>query len=175
MKIARWQVIETMIRRGNWRIGAELGVLNGATFFHLLKTFPHLKMIGVDHWDATPGLRHDKESGITHYDHVPMAEFAANVKRRAKEYGPRAQILHMTTKEAADKIEDASLDFIFIDASHDTGSVLEDIANWRPKVRKGGGLIGHDSNWPSVQRALAAAFHPADVTYLDANIWFVRA
>lgn len=50
----------------------------------------------------------------------------------------------MTTDEAVSLFEDASLDGVFIDADHSYEAVKKDIANWMPKVRKGGILAGHD-------------------------------
>lgn len=51
--------------------------------------------------------------------------------------------------EMAARYADASLDFVFIDASHVYEAVQRDIAAWRSKVRPGGILAGHDfCNWP---------------------------
>jgi predicted O-methyltransferase YrrM len=58
---------------------------------------------------------------------------------------------------AAQSFRDEQFDFIFIDASHDYRSVLNDIWAWRPKVMKGGILAGHDycpERWPGVKRAV---------------------
>ena len=46
--------------------------------------------------------------------------------------------------EVADKFEDGSLDFVFIDADHEQEQVRKDILAWLPKVRKGGIISGHD-------------------------------
>ena len=40
--------------------------------------------------------------------------------------------------------EDGSLDFVFIDASHEYEHVKADILKWYPKVKNGGVLAGHD-------------------------------
>jgi predicted O-methyltransferase YrrM len=52
--------------------------------------------------------------------------------------------MKMTSLEAAALIPDGSLDLVFIDAAHDYPSVRADIDAWRPKVRAGGVLSGHD-------------------------------
>lgn len=63
-----------------------------------------------------------------------------------KELGLR-DIVHvfiMASTEAVKFVDDESMDIVFIDASHDYQSVLQDIASWYPKVRKGGIICGHD-------------------------------
>lgn len=42
--------------------------------------------------------------------------------------------------------EDKSIDFVFIDGSHDYTSVVKDINNYLPKVAPGGVIGGHDYN-----------------------------
>lgn len=51
--------------------------------------------------------------------------------------------------ECANKYENNSLDFIFIDAGHDYESVKKDINSWYPKLKKGGIISGHDYNQPT--------------------------
>jgi predicted O-methyltransferase YrrM len=59
--------------------------------------------------------------------------------------------------------EDNSLDFVFIDASHEYEDVKNDILTWLPKVKKGGVLAGHDyytnENWfDGVKKAVNEIF-----------------
>jgi hypothetical protein len=57
--------------------------------------------------------------------------------------------------EAAAMYPDESLDFVFIDASHDYVNVTNDITAWYPKVKSITGIMaGHDYSWgPEVKRA----------------------
>jgi predicted O-methyltransferase YrrM len=50
----------------------------------------------------------------------------------------------MTTNEAVHLFKDESLDGVFIDADHSYEAVKKDIADWIPKIRRGGILAGHD-------------------------------
>jgi predicted O-methyltransferase YrrM len=46
------------------------------------------------------------------------------------------------------------LDWVYIDGSHDTDSVLRDILMYAPKVKRGGYLLFHDYTWDSVKKAI---------------------
>jgi hypothetical protein len=50
----------------------------------------------------------------------------------------------MTSLDAAKSYRDESLDFVFIDASHEYQDVLDDINAWMPKLKIGGTIAGHD-------------------------------
>lgn len=56
--------------------------------------------------------------------------------------------------ESAAEFEDASADFVFIDAAHDYESVRKDVAAWYPKLKPGGIWAGHDYPWHEVERAV---------------------
>ena len=58
--------------------------------------------------------------------------------------------------QAATTFKDKSVDFIFIDASHDYKDVKEDIKAWFPKLKQSGILAGHDyqSHCPGVIKAV---------------------
>lgn len=53
-------------------------------------------------------------------------------------------ILRKTSFQAAKQFKNGSVDFVFIDGSHDTESVCTDIDAWFPKVKVGGIIAGHD-------------------------------
>lgn len=63
-------------------------------------------------------------------------------------------IIRMDSMSAAAEYDDESLDFVFLDASHDFESVSEDIASWYPKVKANGVLAGDDVAWAGVSQAL---------------------
>jgi len=45
-------------------------------------------------------------------------------------------------------------DMIFIDGDHSYEGAKTDILTWRPLLKPGGLLCGHDSDWPGVTQAL---------------------
>jgi hypothetical protein len=51
-------------------------------------------------------------------------------------------------------IADKSQDVVFIDAAHNEKDVMADIIAWKPKVKKGGILCGHDRGNRGVPKAL---------------------
>jgi len=68
--------------------------------------------------------------------------------------------IRTTSLKAASLYMDRSLDFVFIDASHDYENVLADIKAWYPKIKKGGFIAGHDYtiNFPGVVEAVKDFF-----------------
>lgn len=66
--------------------------------------------------------------------------------------------LKINSLEASRKFRDNSLDFVFLDASHEYEDVKKDILAWLPKLKPGGILAGHDyypngEYFPGVKRA----------------------
>lgn len=68
----------------------------------------------------------------------------------------------MTSLEAAKKYNNQSLDFIYLDASHETEDLYEDIKAWWPKLKMGGLLAGDDLDHVGVPKALAKFFIPGE-------------
>lgn len=54
------------------------------------------------------------------------------------------RVINQDITKAASQYSDESLDFVFVDASHDYESVRNDLWTWYPKVKKGGLMAGHD-------------------------------
>lgn len=113
-------------------IGAEIGIFQGRMSLSLLKTRPDLTLYMVDNWLPMP------KYGVSAEDQESNRLMAGRIA------GDRGVILHMDSADAAKEIPDGSLDFVFIDADHSYEGVRRDILAWRPKLKLGGLLSGHD-------------------------------
>ncbi len=71
-----------------------------------------------------------------------MGAFCDNMKDLG--YRDNVAIMFMDSLWASRVFRDAGADLVFIDASHRYLDVVSDIDFWRPKVRPGGLLVGHD-------------------------------
>lgn len=118
--------------------GAEIGVYRGRYSNDLLTRCPTLKhLLGVDLWEFYKGYKEfDKILDIQDAHKEAIETYT--------KHGDRATMVQGYSREVAKTIPDESLDFVFIDANHAFEFVVEDIAAWEPKVRKGGIVYGHD-------------------------------
>ena len=138
------------ILENKWTHGAELGLWDGRTYLYLLNECPDLNLIGVDCWqDNGIYTGTDKDGNVWNH-----AQHEIKVRQGARQFGPRATLYKAFTTAAARFVENASLDFIFIDADHSEQAVKQDIFFWKPKLKRTGMLSGHDIDWPGVQSAL---------------------
>jgi hypothetical protein len=127
--------------RGLLGKGAEIGVKTGRYSDQLLSNWRGSELISIDPW-----LSADPEEYVDR-SNVSQEEFDRlyhETRDRLAPYGSRSTIWRTTSVEAARKVPDRSLDFVYIDARHDYESVKEDVAAWCSKVRPGGILAGHD-------------------------------
>ena len=104
----------------------------------------------VDTWEGS--IEHKNNTEISMLYDI----FLNNMKPVESYYTP----LKMKSLDAVSRFGDHSLDFVFIDGSHEYEDVKEDIKAWLPKVKPGGILAGHDyyikgTDWfPGVKRAV---------------------
>lgn len=161
-RLRRWEVLGKMARKRGWRRMAEIGVFQGKTSEYLLASCPKLEMILVDHW--TPGdpaldipeheKKTGKDAGYRSYSKFPLADYRRQVEALAMRYAGRATIIPLPSVEAAQQVEDGSLDCAFLDGDHTEAGVAADIALWVPKLKPDGLLTGHDHDLPAVARAI---------------------
>src|SRR3990167_7294613 len=78
-----------------------------------------------------------------------------------------------TSVEAAKDFPDGSLDAVYIDAEHDEDSVRQDIQTWRPKIKPGGILSGHDYVLPHIHKILTEEEGFRDITIAPDSSWCV--
>ena len=126
-----------------FRVGAEVGVLQGSYSRALCRYNPELKLYSIDAW----GLLDKKESMKAY--HLKMYERAKN-----KLAPHTVTLIREPSVEAAKRFADGSLDFVYIDANHSYAAVIEDITVWTPKVRSGGIVSGHDYQLEEVIKAV---------------------
>jgi hypothetical protein len=89
----------------------------------------------------------------------------------------RAKFVHGRSPEAAKQFPDKMFDFVFIDADHSFEAVTLDIAAWRPKIKDGGLLCGHDYGYDEGVALAVDAFVKASGLDLELGgdlTWFIR-
>lgn len=171
MKTEHWLELERLVKAHGWRAGAEIGVLRGRVFGHLLETCPDLTMIAVDQWKQLPD---NGEPGLETYRKFNMATVRRQAVGVAARFPGRCKVEEGPSTEVAKIVPNESLDFVFIDALHTERAVRADIAAWMPKVKPGGYLTGHDWHRPEVRLVLddmlvGWAQHPESVWSFPVN------
>lgn len=155
---SRSDVVNLIVRHGAKRI-AEVGAWRGALSRMIIGTKPE-KFYIID-----PHNTEFNEIG----DYIcTMGDGKKHTQEELDKIaddllGLPATYYRMTSVQAAEMIEDGSLDFVFIDAIHDYEHVREDILTWVPKIRKGGMISGDDyrigskymkARFPGVKKAV---------------------
>lgn len=170
----RWHAITEIIKANGYTIGAELGVWQGRCFKYLVEHNPNLHLIGVDLYAAQPDNEGPEKWLPGENGHMWAHDmYFQDIMNFCEEHPHRTTFIRDYTYNAADEIDDESLDFVFIDADHSEEGVRNDIIKWSPKVRRGGSIIGHDINWPTVLKVVREHFGDDFVKTHD-NVWYVK-
>lgn len=125
--------------RGLLGTGVEIGVQNGAFARRILERWQGERLYLVDIWQPLE----DYQDALN----APAAEQAARLIRTVRTVTPfweRVRVLQERSERAAQFFADGSLDWIYLDANHESTHVLQDLAAWVPKVKVGGIIAGHD-------------------------------
>lgn len=124
----------------------EVGSYAGVTaelFCHFCE-----QVICVDHWNGCQRAKREFD-----------ARFGDN---------PKVSYLRMPSGHAACLLSDGIADLVYIDADHDEQEVMADLQGWRPKVRPGGWLAGHDY-YDGVKRAVERFLGKPDAVFSDSS------
>lgn len=149
--------------------GAEIGVWEGRFSEMLCRGIPNLHLACVDPW--CPQARYIEVKNEA--DRLDAAY--ATAQARLKTFD--CQFMRMTSIEAATRVPDGSLDFVYIDGNHLREFVLEDLEAWSPKVRRGGFVAGHDYGEPAKKKPFIQVKDAVDQFTREHGIecWFVLA
>ena len=138
---ARDELPALLNARGLVGRGAEIGVKTGVYSDELLTNWRGEELISIDPWLSADPDEYVDRSNVSQDE---FERFYEQTVERLSKHGPRSTIWRTTSVEAAKRVSDHSLDFVYIDARHDYDSVLEDLEAWCQKVKSGGILAGHD-------------------------------
>lgn len=133
------------------KIAVEVGCFMGKSTRHIAKLLPKDgKIYAIDHWKGSeenqPG-QSSWYSGVSRlYEHFLSNAIHENLAHKIIP-------MKMDSLTASKKLK-VKPDFIYIDASHDTESVLNDLRAWYPFVKSCGIICGDDYLWPSVAKAV---------------------
>lgn len=125
---------------------AEVGVFDGksACFLanYIKSNLLNIKFYAIDHWlldeDYNRFIQNIHNCGVFN-NIIPIRH---------------------TSEKAVTTFPDSTLDFVFIDGSHDYDSVKKDINMWYSKIKNGGIFGGDDYDpcWPGVIKAVDERF-----------------
>jgi len=76
--------------------------------------------------------------------------------------------------DALEFVEDESCDLIYIDGDHRYEGVLADLNGWKPKLRAGGIMAGHDWSFKAVQKALVEVFEDKEAVLFQGDSWAIK-
>ena len=171
----RWDVMIDVLKNRPHKRGAEIGVFKGLNAGHLLRGLPHLDTLYCnDRWDFYSGCPRTEEK------HEPFQSVMDEFFKELKPFRHRIVILWMDSLEAAQQVEDDSLDWIFIDANHIYKYVVTNIEIWTPKVKDGGIISGHDYGYGEVKKgfgvrpAVNDCFGKENINVGDDQTWWIE-
>ena len=133
--VDRRELPEVLNRRGLVGAGVEVGVDRGEFSEQILNAWKGRLLISIDAWSPELDPHHDAAGHEDHY---------ISARGRLARFGGRSEIRRLASTSAAAAVPPRSLDFVYIDASHDYDSVVADLDAWADRVRPGGLLCGHD-------------------------------
>jgi hypothetical protein len=139
------------VEMGSWK-----GKSSAFMATEIIRSQKQIKFDCVDTWQGSP----EHQAGGAFADENVISgtlfqEFLKNMLPVHMNY----QAVQLSSVQAAALYEDASLDFVFLDGDHSYAAVHKDICAWRPKVKQGGFLGGHDYGPPGLFPGVAQAVH----------------
>lgn len=147
-------------------VGSFKGRSSSFMAVEIVQSNKNIRFDCVDTWMGSE--EHQAGQGFEDADVVRGSlyeAFLANMEPVKGHFNP----IKLDSIQASALYRDQSLDWVFIDASHDYHSVLADIKCWMPKVKQGGIISGHDYHHPPIKQAVAETVGSVDAI---GNCWY---
>lgn len=143
--------IEKLIKRRNVRTIIEVGSWLGSSTRHMANCLPDNGVVyAVDHWKGSSEHQPGASAWIPEVEYL-YEYFLSNVIQAGLAH--KIIPVRMDSLEAAKQLR-IKADLIYIDASHDTLAVYQDLIAWYPHLKRDGVLCGDDWAWDSVKIAV---------------------
>ena len=159
-----FDLYDLAVSKFNKGVFVEIGTFAGRSSAYLGTEIHNsgkdIKLYTVDHFDISA----DSSANSTN--------FYEQVIETLKPLEHCVTVIKGKSVDVAEQFADASVDFVFIDASHDYESVKEDIKAWLPKVKVGGILGGDDYGWGGVEKAVYELVPNATAIGVRDSNWF---
>jgi hypothetical protein len=131
-------------------VGSWLGKSAAFMADRIRRSKKEIRFEAIDNWaggsntpaNSGPGTKAATRDAVTASGRDLLRTWETNI--RSCGVAEFVKPIRCDSTEAANRYADASLDFVFIDADHEPGSVYSDLKAWWPKVKRGGVLAGHD-------------------------------
>ncbi len=165
-------IIEDVIKENDFRVVSEIGIYKATMVDHVLAVCKDISEYwAIDQWDIL-SEKHHQLANITKEDWDVLYLRAC---RLLLKYKP-LKVMRLKSVEAAKLFPNHYFDFVFIDASHLYEDAKMDILAWRPKVRPGGILAGHDygrggQRGYEVDKAVDEIFGKGGIEILGKSTW----
>jgi len=152
----------TLVEVGSWK-GKSLAFL----CVESLNKSKNFNIYSVDIWEDK------KELNKTEHTNNIFNIFLENIAPIKQSIN----VIRNTSVNASRTFCDSSIDFVFIDASHEYEDVKDDINAWLPKIKPGGIIAGHDYNSHDnnqVNIAVNEIFGNKVLSIMNQSVWYVR-
>ncbi len=167
--------IELLMRINPVKTVIEVGSWLGLSTRHIACLLqPGGKLYAVDTWQGSQENHENKEQAAmipTLYD-----QFLSNMIHAGMTH--IVVPMRMTSLEASKILlsEIKQVDLVYIDAAHDTDSVLKDLHAYWPFVKNNGGILCGDDWWHDPVKVAVKIFAQIYglTIYADDNFWFVK-
>jgi len=118
---------------------AEIGCAEGYFSSDILR-WPNCKTLYmVDYWGTIPTQFGDGASPKDWHD-----KNYSDAMMRVKFAIERVKVLRGISWDMASRVENESIDMVYLDACHSYDCVKKDLEAWYPKLKVGGFMAGHD-------------------------------
>ena len=145
-------------------VGTFLGKSAVFMAVEIINSQKNIKFDCVDHWE---GSQEHSDNDKVNLDTI-YKDFLKNIEPVKKVISP----IRMNSIEASKLYKPNSIDFIFIDASHDEGSVKADLTYWMPRIKDNGVIAGDDINNAGVASAVKWFFDTSKLEIIGRQ-WMV--
>ena len=127
-------------------VGTFLGKSAVYMAVEIINSGKNIKFDCIDHWQGSEEHNNNDEVNLERL----YEDFLENIKPVKGIINP----IRANSIDASKLYKPNSLDFIFIDASHDTDSVKADVTYWMPRLKEDGVIAGDDINNEGVANAV---------------------